>query len=440
MQQQICLIGLNHRKAPVDVREKFALDNTGNRDLGLTSTRGPVRELVVLSTCNRVEILLVGDPGSDHPDSAIRAWAGACGRDPDELQRYVYTLSNLDAVRHVFRVASSLDSMVLGEPQILGQLKEAYGRAVEEGTTSAVINRLMHKAFSVAKRIRTETRISQNAVSVSYAAVELAKEIFADLGQQKAMLIGAGEMAELAAAHFLNAGVRDILVANRTYARAQELAKRFRGRAVPFAELLERLPEVDIVLTSTGATSTVIHSRDMGRVLKKRKHRPMFFIDIAVPRDVDPDLNRLDNVYLYDIDDLRGVVENNLAQRKEEAELAGEIIGEEVSAFDRWLRSLELKPTIVDMLNQGEAIARKELDKTLKNLGPDAGPEVQAALETLARSLSRKFYHHPITFLKRKAMDEDSVRYFISLTRRMFDLDSDRDSQDSHDSKSWNRS
>jgi glutamyl-tRNA reductase len=435
MQQQICLVGLNHRKAPVDVREKFALDCTGNRDLDLVTGRGPVRELLVLSTCNRVEILLAGDAGADQADAAIRAWADVCGRYPEELQRYIYVLTDLDAVRHVFRVASSLDSMVLGEPQILGQLKEAYRRAVEEGTTSAVINRLLHKAFSVAKRIRTETRISQSAVSVSYAAVELAKEIFADLTHQKAMLIGAGEMAELAASHFLNAGVRDILVTNRTYSRAQELARRFRGRAVPFAELLDRLAEVDIVLTSTGASSTVIQARDMAAVLKRRKHRPMFFIDIAVPRDVDPDLNRLDNVYLYDIDDLKGVVENNLAQRREEAELAGEIIGEEVSAFGKWLRSLELKPTIVDMLNQGEAIARKELEKTLKNLGPDAGPEVRDALETLARSLSRKFYHHPITFLKRKAMDEDSARYFISLTRRMFDLDSDRGSQDTHGSR-----
>ena len=432
MQYTIALVGLNHRTAPVEIRERFALSETTPADLDDLQDDGSIREIMLLSTCNRVEVLAVSAQGQNPAEQIIKAWEHACGAEPGTLAGYTYVHSDLQAVRHVFRVASSLDSMVLGEPQILGQLKDAYRLAVDHNTSRVIINRLMHKAFSVAKRIRTETAIAQSAVSISYAAVELAKEIFGDLSRRTAMLVGAGEMAELAAAHLINDGIASLLVTNRTLARAQELAQRFQGQAVPFSSLFDSLNTADIVISSTGASQTVIQARDMRQVLKKRKYRPIFFIDIAVPRDIDPDVNRLDNVYLYDIDDLKGVVEENLAQRREEAQAAEVIVEEEVLHFEEWLKSLALTPTIVDLLEHGESIAHKEIQKTLKNLGPDVSPEVVKAIETLGASLSRKLYHFPITFLKRRSQEEDSCQYFVSLIRRMFDLDQDVIPEDAH--------
>ncbi|HWQ10483.1 MAG TPA: glutamyl-tRNA reductase, partial [Holophaga sp.] len=344
---------------------------------------------------------------------------------------HLYEHRGLDAVEHLFCVASGLDSLVLGEPQILGQLKAAYRHAVATGTAGVITNRLCHKAFSVAKKVRTATGIGASAVSISYAAVELAKLIFGEMAGKKAMLVGAGEMAELAAMHLLTAGISEILVANRTYARAEELAGRFKGRPVAFDEFLTRLHEVDIVISSTGAPHVVIRARDVRAVLKARKHKPMFFIDIAVPRDVDPDVNSLDNVYLYDIDDLQEVVEENLAQRREEAARARDIIRLQVERFGEWLKSLDVKPTIVDLLGAGEAVARRELHKTLRRLGPDVPEETRRAIETLSLSISRKLLHEPIAFLKRRAREEKGDR-FIDLTRRMYNLDREGVPDDAH--------
>ena len=281
MQYTIALVGLNHRTAPVEIRERFALSETTPADLDDLQDDGSIREIMLLSTCNRVEVLAVSAQGQNPGEQIIKAWEHACGAEPGTLAGYTYVHSDLQAVRHVFRVASSLDSMVLGEPQILGQLKDAYRLAVDHNTSRVIINRLMHKAFSVAKRIRTETAIAQSAVSISYAAVELAKEIFGDLSRRTAMLVGAGEMAELAAAHLINDGIASLLVTNRTLARAQELAQRFQGQAVPFSSLFDSLNTADIVISSTGASQTVIQARDMRQVLKKRKYRPIFFIEIG---------------------------------------------------------------------------------------------------------------------------------------------------------------
>lgn len=422
MQQQIALFGLNHKTADVAVREAFAL---GTRPvLGDVLTHGParLREALVLSTCNRVEVVVADVPDRDIRPVVLSAWAQTCGQDEARLAPHLYEYHGLEAVEHLFTVASGLDSLVLGEPQILGQLKTAYRHAVATHTTGVIVNRLCHKAFSVAKSVRTSTGIGASAVSVSYAAVELAKRIFGEMAGKKAMLVGAGEMAELAAMHLLNAGVSEILVANRTFARAEELAARFHGRPVAFEAFVERLPEVDIVISSTGAPNVIMRAKDIRGVLKARKHKPMFFIDIAVPRDIDPDVNSLDNVYLYDIDDLQEVVEENLAQRREEAARAREIIRVRVARFGEWLRSLDLQPTIVDLFQTGEDIAHRELRKTLRRLGPDVSDETRQALETLSLSISHKLLHEPIVFLKRRAREEQGDR-FIDLTRRMFNLD-----------------
>ncbi len=431
MQDNIHLYGLNHKTADVEVREAFALSDGGVLERALASRDGPIREALVLSTCNRVEILVSADPGTDPGPLVLSRWAGHCNRDAGRLAPHVYAHLGTDAVEHVFRVASGLDSMVLGEPQILGQMKDAYRRAVESGSTGVILNRLLHKAFSTAKKVRTATGIGASAVSISYAAVELAKRIFGETAGKKAMLIGAGEMAELAATHLLTAGIAHLFVANRTFSRAQELAERFKGTAIPFEDLAGRLVEADIVISSTGAPQAIIRARDIRDVLKKRRQRPMFFIDIAVPRDIDPDVNSLDNVYLYDIDDLREVVEENLAQRKEEAHRAGEIVQEQVASFSHWLNALDLSPTIVDVLRHGEDIARRELCKTIRRLGPDVPPETVKALERLAVSISHKILHEPIVFLKRRSRENAGER-FIDLIRRIFDLDREAVPEDAH--------
>ena len=423
MEQHIYLIGLNYRTAGVEVRERFALTDHCSQEtwaIPLTSgnDKATLDEALILSTCNRVEILAVGQ--GDVPGLVLEDWAKAKGHDVSELKPYVYIHTGREAIRHLFTVASSLDSMVLGEPQILGQLKGAYRKATLAGTTKTIINRLLHKSFSVAKRVRTETGIAASAVSISYAAVELAKRIFGDMSQYTAMLIGAGEMAELAATHLIQAGIRSVKVANRTYARARELAEEFHGEAVPFEQIHDHLADVDIIISSTGSPEAIIRARDIKDVLKRRKYRPMFFIDIAVPRDIDPDVNNLDNVYLYDIDDLKEVVEENLAHRRSEAEKAQNIVEEEVNAFSFWLESLDLQPTIVDLLSHFETHAQEELHRTLRRLGP-VDQETHEALEAMLHGLIRKLSHEPITFLKETRTGTPARN--VELIRRMFGLD-----------------
>ncbi|MFO7727040.1 MAG: glutamyl-tRNA reductase [Desulfonatronovibrio sp.] len=438
MEQRIFLFGLNHKTAEIEIREKFALSGFNPKHNGLLNKDEVVSEALILSTCNRVEILCVSPKQQEQVQPRILdVWSGFCGQSPDLLKKHIYSFEDLEAVNHLFSVAASLDSMVLGEPQILGQLKDAYRKSVEEKTAGVIINRLLHKSFSAAKKIRTQTALSASAVSISYAAVELAKKIFGELNSQKAMLIGAGEMAELAALHLLNSGLENIMVANRTPERAQELAKRFGGQAMCMERMLENLHKADIVISSTGARTSIISSAQVKEVLKKRKHQPMFFIDIAVPRDIDPDVNMLDNVYLYDIDDLKEVVEENLSNRREEAARAEEIIAQEVKKFAGWLKSLDLNPTIVDLLNNGELIARKELKKSLRSMGPEIDEHTAGVMEQLALSLVGKLYHEPIVFLKRRAREEDSAQRFIDLTRRMFNLDDEQIPPDAHQNKKW---
>lgn len=432
MNQEIYLIGLNHKTAGVDIRERYALTGCDPAATGLVSETGAVNEAMVLSTCNRVEFLIVADSGGDIRARVLRYWADHCGQPLSDLENHTYCHVGFAAVAHLFTVASSLDSMILGEPQILGQLKTAYRAALENGSAKVIVNRLLHKAFSVAKRVRTETAIASSAVSISYAAVELARKIFTDLGNHRALLIGAGEMAELAATHLLAAGVRDITVVNRTLSRAEELAAQFRGRAMAFEDLPQALLETDIVISSTGSPTAIIRAKDMKEVLRKRRNRPIFFIDIAVPRDIDPDVNGLDNVYLYDIDDLKEVVEENLAGRQQEAQKARGIVSEEVASFMRWRDSLALQPTIVALLDQGEGIARRELRKSIKQLGVDPDPQTVAIMERLALSLCHKIYHEPISYLKRRSQEEGSAQRFIHNARRIFNLDQEPVPDEAH--------
>jgi len=425
MKRHIHLIGLNHRSAAVDVRERYALTSRCGPECWAIPHEEGIEESFILSTCNRVEVLAAGKD-EKLAQHILENWARACGRQAAELDSYIYRHQDEDAVRHVFTVASSLDSLVLGEPQILGQLKEAYRKAAESKKTGPVLNRLLHKSFSVAKRVRTETAVASSAVSISYAAVELAKRIFGDMSSYTAMLVGAGEMAELAAMHLLQAGVQRILVANRTYERGADLARQFNGEAVAFNDLFDRLTEADIIITSTGAQEAIIHAKDIKKVLERRKHRPMFFIDIAVPRDVAPDVNSLDNVYLYDIDDLKEVVEENLANRRDEAAKARHIVNEEVGDFMRWTEQLYAQPTVVALVRRGERIVEEELSRTLRRLGP-VNDETLEALRTMASAMARKFNHDPLHFLKNGGMEKEASLERIHLMRRMFRLDGDHE-------------
>ncbi|MFH1092241.1 MAG: glutamyl-tRNA reductase [Pseudomonadota bacterium] len=421
----IILVGLNHRTAPVEIREKLTLDACAPADVYLElKNLSALTECVCFSTCNRVEVLAT-TPAPETAGRQIKEFLGLRhGLAPAEFEACLYVYQGREAVEHLFRVASSLDSMVLGEPQVLGQIKESYRLATVNQATGCVLNKLLHKSFSTAKRVRTETGIASHAVSVSFAAVELARKIFGELAGRKVLLVGAGEMAELAAEHLLTHGALEIVVANRTLARAVDLAHRWGGRAASLEELPSLLGQTDIVISSTGAPEVVITAGTVRSVLKARRHRPLFFVDIAVPRDVDPEVNRLDNVYLYDIDDLRGVVEENRAARSEEAVRAQRIVGEESLAFLGWLDTLDTFPTIVALKEKTETIRQAELKKTLSKLGGLSGEQVEA-LEVMTRALTKKMMHDPILFIK-AAGRHGRKDFNLDLARRILGLDKPR--------------
>ena len=423
---KIISIGMNHETAPLELRECLAPEADSDRHIlaGMRDTEA-IREGLFLSTCNRVEALFI----SEAPEQAKRAILdifSGLGRIPEErLSASLYTYEDLEAVQHIFTVASSLDSMVVGEPQILGQIKNAYAKAVKEKTAGVILNRLMHKAFHVAKRVRTETGICSSAVSISYAAVELAKKIFHLLEGKKVLLIGAGEMAELAARHLLTNGVGSISVANRTFERAVQVAEAFDGLPVSFDEIPQQVLAADIVITSTASREFVITYSMVKNLLKKRRNRPLFFIDIAVPRDVEPKVNNLNNVYLYDIDDLKGVIELNKYQRQQEAVKAERIISEEVIKFGKWLNTLKVVPTIISLRNKAETILQAEIKKSSAALS-DLTPVQRQAIETMSRSIVQKVLSDPILFLKERS-ERTSLDLYLDMTRRLFCLDIDRD-------------
>ncbi len=419
--ERILLLGVNHKTTPVAVREKLALSAGYPEPLTTLKGIAGVRESYLLSTCNRVELLLVVEPGEEVEGRLIAFLFG--DRFPaEDYRRYLFLHSGRDAVHHLFMVATSLDSMVVGEAQILGQLKEAYRFASRFGCTGPLLNKLLHKAFSVAKRVRTETAIGSSAVSISYAAVQLAKKIFGSLADKKVLLIGAGEMAELAAEHLVGQGVGGVVVANRTLSRAVDLARRFNGRAVSFEELVTQLAEVDIIISSTGASEIILFRDQVKPVMRARMNRPLFFIDIAVPRDLDPQLLEIDNVYLYDIDDLSNVVESNRAERDREATKAARIVDEETLKFQRWYEGLAVTPTIQELKTKIDAIGRAELERTLPRLPELTEAELQA-LEKMVAAIGAKVLHDPLMFLKSASCaGRDNSDLKVTTVRELFGL------------------
>jgi glutamyl-tRNA reductase len=416
----VLVVGLNHKIADVDVREKLAF-NGPKLEEGLIKFRDvpEVLEAVILSTCNRVE-LYANVKDSRKASENIKSFLSEFhGINRSSLDSGLYIYDSVDAARHIFRVASSLDSMVVGEPQILGQLKAAFELALNKKTTGILLNKLMKKAISVAKRVRTETRIAENAVSISFAAVELAKKIFTDLSKRVFMLLGAGEMAELAAKHLISSGVNEVLVSNRTYNRACDLAQEFNGKPVRFEEFINEMFHADIVICSTGAPSYIVSKAQMQKVMKERKQRQVFIIDISVPRNIDPEINDLENVYLYNVDDLQGVVDTNIFERKKEAEKAETIIDEEMETFLKWQSTLDSVPTIISIREKAEEIRKEELDKLFHKM-PGLGEKETEAIKYMATALMNKLIHPPTAALKEDSEDKDIL---VATIRKLYGID-----------------
>ena len=414
---QLALVGLSHKTAPVEIRERLAFSNDALRS-ALTSLvdRRAVNEALILSTCNRVEVV------AESPDDRlIRDFICEFHQiSHDSVSTHLYSYRNVEAIRHVFRVTASLDSMVIGEPQILGQVKEAFRIAMDAGTVGMHLSALMNRAFAVAKKVRSETGISQSAVSVSYAAVELARKIFGDLSGKTVMIIGASKMGELAAKHLRRAGASSVLVTNRTFERAVELAKVFEGAAVPFEHFTDHMAGADIVITSTGAPHFIIGKNLAEQVIHRRKNKPIFFIDIAVPRDIDPAVNQIDNAFLYDIDDLQQVIDANLKERFKEAMRAEQIVDDEVEAFCLKMQTQDVVPTIVQLRESLEKVRRDEIERNRRHL-KDLSPEQQAAVDQITKSIVNKILHPPIEQLKQMAHDPQGAD-LADLIRKIFNV------------------
>ena len=418
----IVVVGLSHKTAPVEIREKLAVPESrmGEALTRLCSYQG-VREGILLSTCNRVEVYAVVDEIESGYGGIQDFLADAhLSLSSEQLTPHIYWHQGDRAISHLFRVASSLDSMIVGESQILGQIKDAFEVALTHKTTGIILNKVMKKAISVAKRVRTETKIAEMAVSVSYAAVELAKKIFSDLSEKTVLLVGAGEMAKLAARHFIASGVRHVRVTTRNPQHAVELANRFGGTAVAFEEFREDMASADIVLVSTGAAHYLVGEDDVQRSIRQRMNRPMFLIDISVPRNIDPAVRHVDNAFLFDIDDLKTRVEHNRGERLNEAEKAERMVLDEVGIVRQWLQSLEVTPTIVALRSRADDIKRVELDKALSRLA-NLSVQEREMVEALASSIVNKLIHNTMVTLKAEVNSSDGAA-FVEAARRFFSL------------------
>ncbi len=400
---KLLLNGVNHKTAPVEVREQLAFSETAIPTAlqELKDSKG-ISEVLILSTCNRMEIAVAAEDDAD-PQAALDSFLVEARRiSPDSLGSQLYRYEGREAIHHLFRVAASLDAMVVGEPQILGQMKSAYALSKSAGTMKGLLENVMSHAFLVAKRVRSETGIGQMAVSVSYAAVELARKIFGSLSSRTVMLVGAGKMSELAARHLRRSGASHIFVTNRTASRAEAMAHLFQGTTVDYNRFISMLPEIDIVITSSAAPEHILTREDMQRVISVRKNKPMFLIDIAVPRNIEPSVNKVDNVFLYDIDDLQGVVNANLAERQKEARRAESIVSEEVDKMLARMRVHAVTPTIIALQEQWEQIRAGETAKLLRKQGAFTEEQMEA-VEAMTRAMVNKIAHTPISELRKQA-------------------------------------
>lgn len=424
MDKEIVIVGLNHRSAPIEVRETVAFEKNYIKDaLARMRAYPSIREGVIISTCNRVEVVAAAAESQPAFQDIKNFLAEHRSSNPElEFEEHLYTYRGADAVKHLFRVAASLDSMVVGEPQILGQLKEHYALAQESGAVGAVLHRLFHRSFFVAKRVRTETGIASRAVSVSSVAVDLAKRIFERFDDRNVMVIGAGKMGDLMARYLQRAGVKSVMVTNRTFERAVELAERIHGSPIRFDDFPRYLRMADLVIGCTGSPEILVDAATVEKVLRERKQEAMFFIDIGDRRNFDLEINNIDNAYLYNIDDLRGVADENLQERSSEAEKAEAIVLEEVEGFVEWVNSLDQIPTIAAFREKLEAIRQKEIEKSLSGHLRGLSEKQKKAVEDMTAAMLKKILHGPISHLKRTTEGEDDALYVAAL-RKLFDLE-----------------
>jgi glutamyl-tRNA reductase len=420
---------MNHRTAPIEVRERLAVDEPGPLLQKLVAS-DEIDEAVLFSTCNRVEVLALT---RTHESARIRLrsffqreLAPAGGLIDAQLDELTYEYRDRDAIIHLLRVASALDSMVVGEPQILGQVKDSYRASVECGACGPVLGRLFQQAFSTAKRVRTETRLGEGPISVARVAVDLAKQIFEDFHEKNALLIGAGEMGEMAISALRRQGLESIRVANRTPERAATLAAKFGASAHGLDELETLLADADVVLASIGGETPILTMELVSGALRRRPHRPLFVIDIGVPRNADPAIDALDNLYRYDLDDLDSVANHNSLQRQRESERATAIVVEDQQSFSGWFAALRAVPTIRHLRGRVERIRSRELEQTLARL--ELGDSEQAAVDALTQSIVNKVLHAPISRLKKEAEREEGLAY-LEVARVLFDLDEDADDE-----------
>lgn len=405
---KLVLLGINHKTAPVEVRERLAIPASRLADATRTLVHHPgVREGMILSTCNRVELLTSQEGGETQPANLLAFLHQYFALPPAIVEPHLYEYREREAVRHLFRVASSLDSMVVGEPQILGQVKSAYTVAREVGAVQGELDGLLQRTFAVAKKVRHETQIGASSVSIASVAVELARKIFGSLDGKTVLLVGAGKMSELAARHLMEQGAAAVLVANRTPERALALAAQFGGAAVEFDQIYTQAAAADIVITSTGSAEPIFRTEHGRQFLQARKNRPMFFIDIAVPRDVDPEMNRLEGIFVYDIDDLQSVAANNMAERSREAQAAETIVSREVDRFQQRLQALDAVGTVVALQENAEALRAAEMQRVRSRLA-GLTDEQAAAVDALTRGLMKKFLHAPLSAVKQAAQEGDA--------------------------------
>lgn len=419
----LILVGVSHKTAPVAVRERLNIpEGDQGAELAALGARSGVLGAAILSTCNRAEIVLsVRDEST--VESVVQDFAGRAGMDRTAIEQHLYILRHGDVVRHLFRVAAGLDSLIVGEPQIAGQVRESHRLASEEKTLDPVLHKLFEQTLRVAKKIRTDTGIGENAVSVPYAAIELARKIFGDLSGLQVLLVGAGKIGELTAQHLHANGLTRILVANRAFDKATELAAQFGGTAVPFEAVVSHLAECDIVIASTAAPHYVIGADDTASALARRRRRDLFFVDLSVPRNIDPKVASVDGAYLYNVDDLQDIADSNREIRLQRAERAETIVTREVDTFLQRLASQDAIPTILELQDRLEEIRAAELEKCLRKLGP-VTTEQRAAIELLSSGIINKVLHYPILRLKESAAEPqpESREAFRETIRRIFGL------------------
>jgi glutamyl-tRNA reductase len=415
----LILVGISHCTAPVGVRERMHIhDSRLGATLGDLVARDGIREALILSTCNRVDLAAAGEEKAEVEPVLRRFLADYHRDDPATYDQHLYWYRDVGVIRHLFRVACSLDSMIVGEPQILGQFKQAYLAARNAGALSGALRDITERALAAGRRVRRETGLGASAVSVSYAAVELARKIFGTLKDKTVFVLGAGKMSELAASHLKSSGAGSFVVANRTFERAQKLAAEFDGTAIPFDDVLNHLARADIVISSTGSPDFIVTRATAEHLLAGRKRRPIFFVDIAVPRDIDPAVNDLDNAFVYDIDDLKQVVQANQSERRREAACAEKIVEEEVARTLRRLASRELAPTIVALERRLEGIRRAQIERYRSRLGELTSGQIES-VEALTRGILGKILHGPITEMKTRAGGPENGA-LVSSVRRMF--------------------